>query len=88
MNKQFIGWIIGVFILFPLLVLLYNKITVRNNDGERYFKDFFDAIATIKLSIPKDDPYYLSKDYIGFAHYRRGASAIGFKGMSGNIISV
>ena len=88
MNKQFIGWVIGVFVLFPLFVFLYNKITVSKNDGEKYYKNFFDAIATVKLSIPKDDPYYLSKDYVGFDHYRQGASAIGFKGISGNIISV
>lgn len=88
MNKQTLGWVIGVFILFPLFVYLYNKITVRKNDGEKYYKNFFDAIATVKLSIHKDDTYYLSKDYVGFDHYRQGASAISFKGISGNIISV
>ena len=88
MNKQTLGWVIGVFILFPLFVYLYNKITVRKNDGEKYYKNFFDAIATVKLSIPKDDTYYLSKDYVGFDHYRQWASAIGFKDISGNIISV
>lgn len=88
MNKQTLGWIIGVFILFPLFVFLYNKITVRKNDGKKYYNIFFNGIASMKLSIPKEDPYYLSEDNIGFDSYRAGASAIGFKSLNGNIISV
>ncbi|GAA4210897.1 hypothetical protein GCM10022289_38990 [Pedobacter jeongneungensis] len=88
MSKQFLGWIIGVFILFPLFVFLYNKITVRKNDGKKYYNIFFNGIAPMKLSIPKEDPYYLSEDNVGFDSYRAGASAIGFKSLNGNIISV
>lgn len=88
MNKQFIGWLVGVFVLFPLFVFLYNKVTVRKNDAKKYYNIFFNGIASMKLTIPKSDPYYLSEDNIGFSSYRAGASAIGFKSLNGNIISV
>ena len=42
----------------------------------------------MKLSIPKEDPYYLSEDNVGFDSYLAGASAIGLKSLNGNIISV
>jgi hypothetical protein len=87
-GKQTIGWLIGVCILFPLFIFLYNKITVRKNDGEKYFSAFLSQIKPVKLTVPAEDSYYLSEDNIGFDHFRRGASAIGFKGLSGNIISV
>ena len=65
-----------------------HKINVRKNDGKKYYNIFFNGIASMKLSIPKDDPSYLSEDNVGFDSYRAGASAIGFKSLNGNIISV
>ena len=85
MNKQFLGWIVGVFVLFPLFVFLYNKITVRKNDGEKYLNFYVGKISKTNLKIPVSDinsPIYMKTD---FDHYRRGASGIGFKGLSGEI---
>jgi len=85
MNKQFLGWIVGVFVLFPIFVFLYNKITVSKNDGAKYLNLYIDKISKIDLQIPVSDinsPIYMKTD---FDHYRRGASGIGFKGLSGEI---
>ncbi|KQM67151.1 hypothetical protein ASE74_06705 [Pedobacter sp. Leaf216] len=85
MSKQTVGWIVGVFVLFPLFVFLYNKITVRKNDGAKYLNLYIGKISKIDLQIPVSDinsPIYMKTD---FDHYRRGASGIGFKGLSGEI---
>ncbi|RBQ02201.1 hypothetical protein, partial [Pedobacter miscanthi] len=81
-------WIVGVFVLFPLFVVLYNKITVRKNDGEKFFSAYYKKIIPIQLSIPKLGGGYSDTLNVEFDHYRVGASPIGYKGLSGNIIGV
>ncbi|MCX2583502.1 hypothetical protein [Pedobacter sp. MR22-3] len=88
MNKQFIGWIVGVFVLFPIFVFLYNKITIRKNDGEKGFSNYYKSIEVLRLNVPTIQGDYSDTLSVGFDHYRVGASAIGFKGLSGNILSV
>lgn len=71
--------------IVPIFVFLYNKITVSKNDGAKYLNLYIAKISKIDLQIPVSDinsPIYMKTD---FDHYRRGASGIGFKGLSGEI---
>ena len=88
MSKQTLGWIIGVFVLFPIFVFLYNKITVRKNDGAKFFSAYYKKIITIRLDVPKLGGGYSDTLNVEFDHYRVGASPIGYKSLSVNIIGV
>ena len=88
MSKQALGWIVGVFVLFPLFLLLYNKITVRKNDGKKYFNDYFSKIKSFVLSVPSNENDNLPNVEANYDSYRKGASPIGFKGLMGDIQTV
>ena len=47
MNKQTLSWIVGVFVLFPLFVFLYNKIKVCENDREKCFSNYYKNMGSI-----------------------------------------
>jgi hypothetical protein len=85
MSKSTIGWVIGIFILFPIFAFLYNKITVSKNDGERYFASYYNKMVPVKLTIPESDPNNKNLIQSDFSSYRKGADPIGFKGTAGDI---
>lgn len=82
------GWFICVFVLFPIFVIIYNKVTVSKNDGQKVFNQYYGKIIKFSLNVPKVDDPYSDKLQTDFTHYRAGASPIGYKAVSGAIISV
>ncbi|WP_440792937.1 hypothetical protein [Pedobacter sp. 22226] len=75
MSKQTLGWIIGVFVLFPLFVVLYNKITVRKNNGAKFFSAYYKKIIPVQLSVPKLRGGYSDTLNVEFDHYRVGGKS-------------
>lgn len=69
-------------------MFLYNKITVRKNDGAKFFSAYYEKIISIQLDVRKLGGGYSDTLNVEFDHYSIGASPIGYKGLSSNIIGV
>lgn len=65
--------------LFPLFVFLYNKITVRKNDGAKFFSAYSRKIELVPLNMHTIQGDHSDTLSAGFDHYQVGASAIGLK---------
>jgi hypothetical protein len=88
MSSRSIGWLIGVFVIFPIFVLIYNKVTVRNNDGDKYFQLYMQQLIPYKIVVPQIDTAYNAQLKVEYDSYRAGANPIGFKGSIGQLMLV
>jgi hypothetical protein len=73
-----------LFILFVIIffVVLYKVSHSPENDADKYYKQYFDRIATVKV-IPIDK--YIKGYTIRYTHYKTGFTLIGYKALSGSI---
>jgi hypothetical protein len=88
MSSRSIGWLIGVFIIFPIFVFVYNKVTVRNNDGVKCFQLYMQQLIPYKIVVPQIDKAYNDQLKVEYDSYRAGANPIGFKGSIGQLMLV
>jgi hypothetical protein len=88
MSSRSIGWIIGVIIIFPIFVFIYNKVTVRNNYGVKYLQLYIQEIIPYKIVVPQIDTAYNDQLKVEYDSYRAGANPIGFKGSIGQLMLI
>lgn len=61
MNSTY-GWAIGVFVLFPLFVFVWNKITVKVNDiNPDIFHSFLNNMQKVEVRYKEGDDQFSSK---------------------------
>jgi hypothetical protein len=55
-NMKGCGWAIGYFVVFPLVLFLGNQIFMwTKNDGKKYYRQYIENSAEIRIIIPYDD---------------------------------
>ncbi|MCV9930143.1 hypothetical protein OIU83_20965 [Flavobacterium sp. LS1R49] len=52
--KNYIGWLIGSFVLFPLLLHFYSTYSINKNDGKRHYQSYINNSVAIKIKIPNN----------------------------------
>jgi hypothetical protein len=80
--------LVGVFILFPLFVWVYNRFTVRKNDGGKYVQAYLKQMTPCKITVPVIDTAYNDMLDVEYNSYRAGADPIGFKGINGQLMLI
>jgi hypothetical protein len=88
MSSKSIGWLIGVFILFPIFVFIYNKLTVSKNDGIKFLQTYLQQITPYKVVVPQINTAYNDQLRVEYDSYRAGASPVGFKGINGQLMLI
>ncbi|RAJ20900.1 hypothetical protein [Pedobacter cryoconitis] len=48
----YIGYIIGVVIILPLLLLAYNHFLINKNDGQRFMNNYIESSIEMKIFVP------------------------------------
>lgn len=50
--KNYIGWLVGSFVLFPILLHFYSIFSINKNDGKKHYQSYINNSIQIKTIIP------------------------------------
>ncbi|WP_345952876.1 hypothetical protein [Mucilaginibacter sp. PAMB04168] len=88
MSSKSIGWLVGIFVLFPIFVFIYNRVMVSENDGAKYLQVYLQQIIPYKIVVPQMSTAYTNQLKVEYDSYRAGANPIGFKGITGQLMLI
>ncbi|KQO20394.1 hypothetical protein ASF10_17075 [Flavobacterium sp. Leaf82] len=49
--KNYIGWFIGSFVLFPVMLHFYSTFSINRNEGKKYYQSYINNSVEIKIKI-------------------------------------
>ncbi|MCV9930142.1 hypothetical protein OIU83_20960 [Flavobacterium sp. LS1R49] len=66
--KNYIGWLLGSFVLFPLLLHFYSTYSINKNDGKKHYKSYINNSIEVKVKMPNS----MGKSNRGAIDYKPG----------------